>query len=169
MNWWLPKYPSRTVSVPATLFLSSCVTFGLALFSSTLALATWAFFTTTFSFFFSLLVLIPSCLNPNRPNPPLPFQNTNHPSCLLNSFSPRCSALTAYFHATPSWFPRPLVYSPYHPLFFLLIRLSLALVPLIPEGFVYLCWSCFYSLRLTPPIFSPVIWTAGLLCSYSTN
>lgn len=58
-----------------------------------------------------------------------------------------------------SWRPRasrpprsqPVV-SPVSPL----IRLSLALVLLIPEGFVYLCWSCFYSLRLTPPIFSPV-------------
>lgn len=54
VNWRLPKHPSWTVSVLATLFLSSSVTFGLALFSSTLALATLVFFTSPFPFFFSL-------------------------------------------------------------------------------------------------------------------
>lgn len=142
-------------------------------FSTTLALATSAFFTPAtpvFQFYCSVLLLIPSSFNPRRPPLPKPLSPLP-PSQFLFTRVPGASA---DFHIPPSWFPCPLACStlappPLHHPVSLLIRLSLALVPLIPEGFVYLCWSCFYSLRLTPPIFSPVIWTAGLLCSYSTN
>lgn len=78
-----------------------------------------------------------------------------NPSSLTYSCCP-CPSASPYFHIAEliPLSPRlqPVVF-PVSPL----IRLSLALVLLIPEGFVYLCWSCFYSLRLTPPIFSPVI------------
>lgn len=85
------------------------------------------------------------CL-PHKPFLPLSPSHSFHP----------CPSASAYFHI-----PELIPLSPrLQPVVFpvsLLIRLSLALVLLIPEGFVYLCWSCFYSLRLTPPIFSPVI------------
>lgn len=88
---------------------------------------------------------------------------------LICVICPAFIPLSCPYASWHSWATRPPrsqpVVSPVSPL----IRLSLGLVLLIPEGFVYLCWSCFYSLLLTPPIFSPVIWTAGLLCSYSTN
>lgn len=100
-------------------------------------------------------------------NPRVSFIKPSYSSSSTSSLYP-CPSASSYFHI-----PELIPLSPrLQPVVFpvsLLIRLSLALVLLIPEGFVYLCWSCFYSLRLTPPIFSPVIWTAGLLCSYSTN
>lgn len=115
--------------------------------------------------FTSVLFLISFAMSPF--NPCVSLINPSYPSLAIYSFYP-CPSASAYFHI-----PELIPLSPrFQPVVFpvsLLIRLSLALVLLIPEGFVYLCWSCFYSLRLTPPIFSPVIWTAGLLCSYSTN
>lgn len=115
--------------------------------------------------FTSVLFLISFAVSPF--DPCVSLINPSYPSLAIYSFYP-CPSASAYFHI-----PELIPLSPrFQPVVFpvsLLIRLSLALVLLIPEGFVYLCWSCFYSLRLTPPIFSPVIWTAGLLCSYSTN
>lgn len=88
-------------------------------------------------------------------NPCASLINPSYPSLAIYSFY-SCPSAWAYFHI-----PELIPLSPrFQPVVFpvsLLIRLSLALVLLIPEGFVYLCWSCFYSLRLTPPIFSPVI------------
>lgn len=88
-------------------------------------------------------------------NPRVSYINPSYSSCSTHSLYP-CPSASSYFHI-----PELIPLSPrLQPVVFpvsLLIRLSLALVLLIPEGFVYLCWSCFYSLRLTPPIFSPVI------------
>lgn len=103
--------------------------------------------------FTSVLFLIPFPVSPVNPRASL--VNPSYPSSRTSSFYP-CPSAAAYFHI-----PELIPLSPrLQPVVFpvsLLIRLSLALVLLIPEGFVYLCWSCFYSLRLTPPIFSPVI------------
>lgn len=100
--------------------------------------------------FTSVLCLIPFAMSPFNPRVSLV-----NPLSPLIHFTP-CPSAPSYFHI-----PELIPLSPrLQPVVFpvsLLIRLSLALVLLIPEGFVYLCWSCFYSLRLTPPIFSPVI------------
>lgn len=130
-------------------------------------------FNVSLSAFFYLFVLPSSSFF--LPSPSLPFNprvcsvNPSLPLVLLLFLFTLVPRLLLRISISPSWFPCPPHLQPVVFPVSLLIRLSLALVLLIPEGFVYLCWSCFYSLRLTPPIFSPVIWTAGLLCSYSTN
>lgn len=115
LSWGAPKHPSKTVSAPAASLPSSSVTSGLALFWSTSAWATFAFFSPLFLFSFcSVPVLTPSCLNPCRLLPTLSLPKLDSPLLPSQFLFTRVPGITFDFHIPLSWFPCPLVRSPFY-------------------------------------------------------